>query len=54
MTVGDFIKRVAPEDLDKMMILTDGDGWSNLNIEIKADKVEVTPDRNEIFSDDKG
>ena len=53
MTVNDFFKRVSTFDGDKMIIFSDGKGWSNINIEIKDSEVVITCDSNEIFSDDK-
>lgn len=53
MTVGDFLKRVSVFDGDKMMIFSDGKGWSNIDIEVNDNEVVITCDRNEIFSSDK-
>ena len=51
MTVNDFFKRVSTFDGDKMMIFSDGEGWSNVNIEITNSDVVITCDDNAIFSD---
>jgi len=52
MTVNDFFKRVSTFDGDKMMIFSDGKGWSNINIEINDSDIIITCDENRIFSDD--
>lgn len=54
MTVNDFVKRLKPEDMDKMMIFSDGIGWSNIWFENKSNEIVIIPDKNNSpFSSDK-
>ena len=55
MTLNDFMKRVSLEtDKDKMLIWSDGIGWSNVEIEIGECDIKILPDRcNSPFSSDK-
>lgn len=46
MTLKDFLKRVNKEDLEKMMILSDGIGWSNLEIEVTENEIKLLPCKN--------
>jgi hypothetical protein len=53
MNLSDFLKRVKDEDTRKMIIFSDNDGWSNVNIEVTDHEIVVICDTNEIFSSDK-
>lgn len=46
MTLKDFLKRINKEDLEKMMIWSDGIGWSNLEIEITENQIKLLPCKN--------
>lgn len=53
MTVKDLLKRLSEEDYDKVILLSDGIGWTNIgNIKINESNITIYEDRNEIFSDD--
>lgn len=52
MTVKDLKKRLENIDEDKMILLVENGGWTNINLSEKDNAVHITPDRNEIFSDD--
>lgn len=54
MTLNDFLKRIDIEkDKDKMLLHSDGIGWSNLEIEIKDNEIVLLPSkRNSPFSSD--
>ena len=44
MTLNDLLKRVnIPENKDKMLIWSDGIGWSNLEIEITDTTIKLLP-----------
>lgn len=54
MTLNDFLKRIDIEkDKDKMIIFSDGVGWTNVWFEKNENNIIIIPDKNEIFSDDK-
>lgn len=54
MTLGDFLERVNFKDLDKMLIWSDGYGWSNVIIDIDECTIRILPDKsNSPFSSDK-
>lgn len=53
MTLNDFLKRVSEKDRDKMMIFSDGKGWTNIGVKVTENDIIITDDSNEIFSDDK-
>lgn len=54
MTLGDFLERVKLKDLDKMLIWSDGIGWSNVIIDIDECTIRILPDKsNSPFSSDK-
>lgn len=54
MTLGDFLERVTLKDLDKMLIWSDGIGWSNVVIDIDDCTIKILPDKsNSPFSSDK-
>jgi hypothetical protein len=53
MTLNDLLKRVTDADKDKMIIYKEGKGWTNINVQVTEHDIIITPDTNEIFSDDK-
>lgn len=54
MTVKDLLKRIPKEDYDKVIILSDGIGWTNIGkVVINESNIIIYKDRNEIFTDDK-
>lgn len=56
MTVNDFLKRIDIEkDKDKMIIISDGVGWTNLDhLSIKENSIELYPQTdNGPFSSDR-
>lgn len=54
MTLRDFLRRVKLGDLDKMLIWSDGYGWSNVDIEMDECTIKILPDKsNSPFSSDK-
>lgn len=53
MTLNDFLKRVSEDDKDKMLIFREGEGWSNVNVQVNKNEITITCDDNAIFSDDK-
>lgn len=55
MTINDLLKRLNKEDYDKVIIISDGKGWTNIKGEVKIDNSSITlyEDDNAIFSDDK-
>ena len=55
MTVKDLLKRLEMEDLDKVIVISDGIGWGNISGKITIDESTITlfEDKNEIFTDDK-
>lgn len=46
MTLKDFLERMSIKDLDKMLIWSDGIGWSNLEIEINKTQIKLLPCKN--------
>ena len=54
MTLGDLLKRAKPEDLDKVIVYSDGIGWTNIDFLEKTDStITIGASSNAIFSDDK-
>jgi len=54
MTLKDLISKSSPEDMNKVIIFSNGIGWTNINVKFnECDIITITGDRNEIFSDDK-
>ena len=54
MTLKDFLRIVKLGDLDKMLIWSDGYGWSNVDIEMDECTIKILPDKsNSPFSSDK-
>lgn len=56
ITVNDLLKRLNKEDYDKVIIISDGKGWTNIKgkINITDSSIILYEDDNTIFSDDKG
>lgn len=55
MTLKDFLKRVDitnDEDLDKMIIFKDPKGWSNIDIKVTNDYIEIYQNFDRPFEDD--
>ena len=52
MTVKDLIKRLKLADQDRMVIITDGEGWSNIDkIETRGlSDVHIVMEREPLFS----
>lgn len=54
MTLNDLLKRTKISDLDKMLIWSDGVGWSNVDIDVDECTIKILPDKsNSPFSSDK-
>ena len=54
MTLKDLLKRVdLDENIDKMIIFSDGKGWCNIDVEIYENTIMIVPDKELIFSSDK-
>lgn len=55
MTVNDLLKRLDKEDYDKVIVITDGVGWTNVSGKLIKDggTVGIMATDNSIFSDDK-
>ena len=53
MTVNDFLKRLTEEDKDKMIVFSDGEGWSNVWFKKTENDIIIYSENNAIFSDDK-
>lgn len=54
MTLNDFLKRVDVDKAkDKMIILTDEEGWSNAWFKETDTCIEIFADHSLIFSEDK-
>ncbi len=53
MTVKDLLKRLEMEDLDKVIVISDGVGWTNISkISIDNSIITLFEDKNEIFADE--
>jgi len=53
MTVGDFLSRLTEEDKNKMILFSDGEGWSNVWFKKTDHDIIIYCEDNEIFSSDK-
>lgn len=53
MTLNDFLKRLSDKDKDKMIIFSDGEGWSNVWFKVTENDIIIYCEDNAIFSDDK-
>lgn len=53
MTLKDLLKRVKPEEYDKVIIVSDGKGWTNIGSKvIKTEStIMLTIDREPLFDD---
>lgn len=47
MTLKDFLKRVDVDDMDKMLMWTDGIGWGNVEIKKDGNYIYIAPSRND-------
>lgn len=55
MTLKDLLKRVDitnDEDLDKIIIFRDKEGWSNVDIKVTNNYIEIYQDFNRPFQND--
>lgn len=55
MTLKDLLKRVDiinDKDLDKMIIFRDKEGWSNINIKVTNNYIEIYQDFDRPFQND--
>lgn len=53
MTAKDFLKRLDEEDLDKVIIISDGTGWTNISgLSIDNSTITLFEDKNEVFTDE--
>ena len=54
MTVNDLLKRLKPEDYDKVIILGDSNGWSNISgrVDVWESTVSIFADYSRPFSDE--
>jgi hypothetical protein len=53
VTVKVLLKRLKPEDFDKVIIFSNGKGWTNINITVNENDITLIGDNNCIFSDDR-
>lgn len=54
MTLKDFLERIDIEkDGDKMLLFSDGRGWTNIWFENNESDITFVADKNLIFSSDK-
>lgn len=55
MTVKDFLRRINEKDYDKVILFSDGVGWTNISgkVDISESSITIFSDNNAIFSDDK-
>lgn len=53
MTLSDFLKRLTEEDKRKMIVFSDGEGWSNVWFKKTETSIIIYCEDNAIFSDDK-
>lgn len=51
MTLNDLLKRIDISDREKVMIFTDGRGWSNVDIKVSDTAIVIRPDYNIPFDD---
>lgn len=53
MTLNDFLKRVDIErDKDKMIIYKEGEGWTNIDLQVNELEITITGSTNSPFSDE--
>lgn len=54
MELMDFLKRVGPDDMHRMMIYKGPDGgWCNINISLEGEDIVISPDMTAPFSDEQ-
>lgn len=51
MTLNDLLKRVSEEDKDKVIVLIDGKGWSNVEVKVADTAIIIRPDYTMPFDD---
>lgn len=51
MTLNDLLKRVSEDDKDKVIVLTDGKGWSNVEVKVADTTIIIRPDYTMPFDD---
>lgn len=50
MTVNDLLKRIKKEDFDKVIVLSDGIGWTNIKkIIVDNSTITLIEDKHDIF-----
>lgn len=50
MTVKDLLKRLKEEDYDKVIIISDGVGWTNIDkIQVNESNITLTLDNEPLF-----
>jgi hypothetical protein len=52
MTFKDLRKRIKPEDEDKVIIYSDGIGWTNVDMRVEESVIVLTHASNSPFSND--
>lgn len=52
MTLNDLLKRVENEDKDKMILYSEGIGWTNIDIKIYQNAIMIVSEDKRIFSND--
>ena len=53
MTVKDLLKRLEMEDLDKVIVISDGVGWTNISkLSIDNSTITLFEDKSELFTDE--
>lgn len=51
MTLNDLLKRTTDSDKNKVIIYTDGKGWSNVEVKISDTAIVIRPDFDMPFDD---
>lgn len=51
MTLNDLLKRVFEEDKDKVILFTDGNGWTNIKVKVTDTAIMVYQDFDIPFDD---
>lgn len=51
MTLHDLLKRVKASDWNKVIIFSDANGWSNVDVEIADDQIIIRQDFSMPFED---
>lgn len=55
MTINDLLRRVNEKNYDKVILFSDGIGWTNISgkVDINESSIKIYSDDNTMFSDDK-